>query len=75
MPNMLFEDKESNHINEWVQSNLKEIKEDYGGKFIAVLETEEILVKEQYVELLHELEKREVNLESVTITNIPTEKK
>jgi len=71
MPHKVLRKKETNHIKEWFNSHFQEIQEDHGGKFIAVIEPGKILVKDRYIDLLQELEKKEVDLESVAISNVP----
>ncbi len=74
MSDEVIKDLNKDHLDEWFHSNLQEIQKDHGGKFIALLDSGETIVKEQYLELLKELKKRDIDSESVTITNVPTKK-
>ncbi len=65
-------DRKGGHIKEWFESHYQEIREENDGKFLAVLEPDEFLAKKRYIDLIKELENKDVDLEKVTIAHIPT---
>ena len=64
-------DQAIDHLDRWLDSHIQEIKEDHAGKFIAFLESGEALIEDEYVELIHDIEDMDVDLESVRLSNIP----
>ncbi|MEF8834728.1 MAG: hypothetical protein V5A76_01085 [Candidatus Thermoplasmatota archaeon] len=70
MPQNFFRDQETG-LGEEFNSRFKEIQKRHAGKFLAIIDSDEILLNDNYVKLLRELEKKDVDLKSVTITNIP----
>ncbi|MBS3782229.1 MAG: hypothetical protein KGY66_08035 [Candidatus Thermoplasmatota archaeon] len=66
-----MQDQNPTQIKEWFHSHLPEIQEEHGGKLLAIIEPDEFLVEQHYIELIDELEKKDVDLKSVIITNVP----
>ena len=56
---------------EWLNSNYKSLREEYSGKVVAIVEPDNIIVKDNHEELVKELEKKGIDIESVAVTNIP----
>jgi len=56
---------------EWLNSNYKSLREEYSGKVVAIVEPDNIIVKDNHEELVKELEKKGIDFESVAVTNIP----
>ncbi|MBS3781980.1 MAG: hypothetical protein KGY66_06930 [Candidatus Thermoplasmatota archaeon] len=67
----VVQDQETTNIEEWFHSHLPELQEEHGGKVVAIIEPGKFLVERHYIELIDELEKRDVDLNSVVITNVP----
>lgn len=60
------------HSNEeWLNSNYEKLREKYSGKVVAIVEPDNIIVKDNHEELVKELEEKGIDLESVAVTNIP----
>lgn len=73
MPKNLSQDQE-NGLDEGLNSRFQEIQKDHGGKFLAMIDSDETIVEDNYVELLRELENKGMDFETVTITNVPRTK-
>jgi len=56
---------------EWLNSNYKTLREEYSGKVVAIVEPDNVIVKDNHEELVKELEKKGIDIESVAVTNIP----
>ncbi len=71
MPDSGIIDQTIDYIEEFVDSEFRDIQHDYGGEFIAFVEPDEYVVEENYLDLIHRLKDEDVELKSVKITNIP----
>ena len=56
---------------EWLNSNYKTLREEYSGKVVVIVEPDNVIVKDNHEELVKELEKKGIDIESVAVTNIP----
>ncbi|MFP4142922.1 MAG: hypothetical protein ACLFSM_06750 [Thermoplasmata archaeon] len=60
-------------VKEWFDSNYTQIQKEHPGEFMAILEPGEILVREEYLDLIADLREENVDLKRSILTNIPKE--
>ncbi len=73
MPKSGFTEQTEEYIERFIGTDFRKVKHDHGGEFIACLDSREYVLKDDYLELIHELEDEGVDLTSVQIANIPKE--
>jgi len=56
---------------EWLNSNYKSLREEYSGKVVAIVEPDNVIVKDNHEELVKDLEEKGIDIELVAVTNIP----
>ncbi|MBS3782347.1 MAG: hypothetical protein KGY66_08105 [Candidatus Thermoplasmatota archaeon] len=64
---------EFNITKEWFKSHYTQIQKEHPGKFMAILKPGEILIREEYLDLIADLEEENIDLKKSILTNIPKE--